>query len=197
MEVTARKTSGGCRVLMVAPGSITLLAPAGMDATVASLARYFETDCERTLGASKFALTDPPDLPVKVSDRIELAVCGAHMSGLPLNAQLTDLGATFVREAKTASKYHFYALAGGPPARPGLIRSEEANAASIVLEIWSIPQSQVGALLEQIPAPLGVGSIELSDNSWVKGFLCEKSGIEGATDISHFGNWRKFLDEVA
>jgi allophanate hydrolase len=179
------------------PGSITLLAPAGMDATVASLARYFETDCERTLGASKFALTDPPDLPVKVSDRIELAVCGAHMSGLPLNAQLTDLGATFVREAKTAAKYHFYALAGGAPARPGLIRSEKAKATSIVLEIWSVPKSEVGAFLEQIPAPLGIGSIELSDNSWVKGFLCEKSGVEGATDISHFGNWRKFLDEVA
>jgi hypothetical protein len=78
-----------------------------------------------------------------------------------------------------------------------LIRSEKAKATSIVLEIWSVPKSEVGAFLEQIPAPLGIGSIELSDNSWVKGFLCEKSGVEGATDISHFGNWRKFLDEVA
>lgn len=179
------------------PGSITLLAQAGMDATVASLARCFETDCERTLGATPFALTDPPDLPAKDSDRIELAVCGAHMSGFPLNAQLTDLGATFVRDAETASKYQFYALAGGPPARPGLIRSEEANTASIALEIWSLPKVAVGAFLEKIAAPLGIGSIELSDNSWVKGFLCEKDGIQGAADITHLGDWRKFPDEAA
>lgn len=179
------------------PGSVTLLAQAGMDATVASLARCFETGCERTLGATSFVLSDPPDLPPADPGQMELAVCGAHMTGLPLNTQLTDLGATFVRNAKTASKYRFYALAGGPPARPGLIRSETAHASAIALEIWSVPKIAVGAFLENIPAPLGIGSIELSDGAWVKGFLCEKAGIDGATDISHFGDWRKFLDEAA
>jgi allophanate hydrolase len=177
------------------PGSVTLLAKAGMDATVASLARCFEFDCERNLGATGFALPVPPEQQVESSKRIALAVCGAHMSGLPLNAQLTNLGATFVTAAKTAAKYQFYALAGGPPLRPGLIRSDHAGA-SIALEIWSLPKAAIGTFLEGIPAPLGIGSIELSDGSWVKGFLCETSGVHGATNISDLADWRKFLNET-
>ncbi len=179
------------------PGSVTLLAQTGMDAIVASLARCFEVGCERMLGATQFALTEPPELHAKPSDRIELAVCGAHMSGLPLNPQLTELGATFVKKAETASAYQFYALAGGPPARPGLVRSDEEGGVSVAVEVWSLPKSAMGAFLEKIPSPLGIGSIELSDGIWVKGFICENSGIQGATEISHLGDWRKFLAEMA
>ncbi len=179
------------------PGSVTILANAGMDATAASIARCFETGCTRNLGATQFPLTDPETLPSAPADRLELAVCGAHMSGLPLNHHLTDLGATFVRTANTASKYQFYALAGGPPARPGLVRSDASSAASVAVEIWSLPKAAVGSFLQGIPAPLGIGSIELSDQSWVKGFLCEALGVKGATEISHLGDWRKYLSEAA
>ena len=178
------------------PGSITFLSKAGMDATVASLARQLELDCKRNMGATSFALSNPAQLPTKNNEHLELAVCGAHMSGLPLNSQLTDLGATFVRKAKTSSQYQLFALAGGPPARPGLIRSDLSKAAAVSLEIWSIPKTALGSFLEGIPAPLGIGSIELSDKTWIKGFLCEKNGIYGATDITHLGDWRKFLSQT-
>ncbi|MDA9815782.1 hypothetical protein N9C75_01870 [Alphaproteobacteria bacterium] len=172
-----------------------LLAKAGMDATVASLARCFEFDCKINLGATGFSLPVPPEQQGESLEHIALAVCGAHMSGLPLNAQLTNLDASFVTAAKTAAKYKFYALAGGPPLRPGLIRSNHAGA-SIVLEIWPLPKAAMGCFLEGIPALLGIGSIELSDGNWVKGFLCETSGLYGATDILHLADWRKFLSET-
>lgn len=179
------------------PGSVTLLAQAGQDAAVASVARSFESNCTRNLGATEYRLKEPPLLSPAPSEYIELAVCGAHMSNLPLNWQLTDRGAQFVRKTETSAHYQFYALAGGPPARPGLVRSDSAQAASISLEIWSMPKSALGSFIEAIPAPLGIGSIELSDGKWVKGFLCETIGAHGATEISHIGNWRNFLSQSA
>lgn len=183
------------------PGSITLLAQAGHDAKVASLARSFESNCTRNLGATTYPLLTPPPLASSdadpTSDFIELAVCGAHMSDLPLNWQLTDRGAQFVRKAKTSNQYQFYALAGGPPARPGLVRSDAPEATSISLEVWSLPKTAMGSFLEAIPAPLGIGSIELSDGTWVKGFLCETIGIQDAAEISHIGDWRHFLKQSA
>jgi allophanate hydrolase len=176
------------------PGSVTLLARAGQDAAVASVARGFEAGCTRMMGATSFALPEPPPLPAPVPDRIELAVCGAHMSGLPLNAQLTDLGARFVREDKTAPHYTLHALAGGPPARPGLVRSE-AGGGAVALEIWSLPKSAFGQFIEGIPAPLGIGTVELADGAWVKSFICEAAGLSGARDITALGGWRRYLAE--
>jgi allophanate hydrolase len=175
------------------PGSVTLLAGAGRDALVASVARGFEADCTRNMGATAHPVPTPAALPVAVSDQIELAVCGAHMTGLPLNWQLTDLGATFVRKAQTTAEYKFFALAGGPPARPGLVRSDAANAGSVAVEIWSLPKVGFGTFMAGIPAPLGIGTVALSDGASVKGFICEASGIKGATDITNLGDWRAYL----
>ena len=69
---------------------------------------------------------------------IEVAVCGAHMSGLPLNAQLTSLGGEFVKKAKTASTYKLFKLNGFVPARPGLLRVQ-ADGTAIALEVWRLP----------------------------------------------------------
>lgn len=180
------------------PGSVTLIAQAGKDAAIAAVARGFEAGCSRPMGATAHPIATPTALPEGSSDQIELAVCGAHMTDLPLNWQLTDLGATFVRTAETSASYKFYALAGGPPSRPGLIRDETAGCGAIALEVWSLPKAAFGAFMGGIPAPLGIGTIELSDGAIVKGFLCEASGIKGATDITRLGNWRSFLakDEV-
>lgn len=175
------------------PGSVTLLAGKGQDALAASVARGFEADCTRMMGATSHPIPAPAPLAASRSDRIELAVCGAHMSGLPLNAQLTDLGATFVRKAMTAAEYKFYALAGGPPARPGLVRSDAPDAGAIAVEIWSLPKSGFGSFMAGIPAPLGIGTLTLSDGAQVKGFICENSGTKGATDITALGDWRKYL----
>lgn len=173
------------------PGSVTLLAKAGADALVASLARMLEVDCPRTLGATDHPVPMPRPLPCGSSDTLELAVCGAHMTDLPLNWQLRDRGGRFVRKARTEASYRFYALAGQPPARPGLVRTN-ADGVSIALEVWSLPKQALGPFIEGIPAPLGIGSIELSDGNWVKGFVCEQAGVQDAIDISDLGDWRLY-----
>ena len=177
------------------PGSVTVLAEAGQDARVASIAREFEKDCQRTMGATPFPLPEPQPLPASASDRIDLAVCGAHMSGLPLNKELTRLGARLVRTDKTAPYYRFYALAGGPPARPGLVRNTDGGNGSVALEIWTLPKTAMGQFLEGIPAPLAIGSVELADGTWVKSFVCEADGVKDGHDITELGDWRRYLSE--
>jgi len=119
-------------------------------------------------------------------------VVGAHMSGLPLNGQLVELGGRFERAARTAPHYRFYALPGGPPQRPGLLRVG-ADGDAIELEVWSLPAAQVGAFLRQIPTPLGLGTVTLADGSGVTGFLCESHATAGAEDITALGGWRAYL----
>jgi allophanate hydrolase len=121
-----------------------------------------------------------------------LAVCGAHMSGLPLNGQLTALGGRFLRAARTAPACRLFALAGGPPRRPGLVRVAEGGAA-IALEVWALPRAALGTLMAEIPAPLSLGTVALEDGGAVTGFLCETAGLDGATDITAHGGWRAWL----
>ena len=85
------------------------------------------------------------------------------------------------------------ALADGPPARPGLFRDDSDNAASIEIEIWSMPASELGTFVANIPAPLGLGKLEIEDGDWVTGFICEPYGEQGATDITSFGSWKNYI----
>jgi allophanate hydrolase len=126
-------------------------------------------------------------------DEVMLAVCGAHMQGLPLNHQLRDRGGRLLAIASTAPLYRLYALPGGPPHRPGLLRVATGGAA-IELEIWGLPADQVGAFVAAIPAPLGVGKIDLDSGAVVTGFLCEAYAADGAADITHHGGWRAYLE---
>jgi allophanate hydrolase len=126
------------------------------------------------------------------SETIEIAVVGAHLTGEPLNPQLTDLGGTFVKVCKTAPIYRFYALAGTVPPKPGLVRVHEAGFA-IELEVWALSPESFGRFVAMIPAPLGIGTLSLDDGSTVKGFLCESYATTDAVDISHLGGWRAYL----
>ena len=167
------------------PGSLTLIAQAGQDAQLAA-------EALRLLAAPGADRTAEP-APTPSLDEIALAVCGAHMSGLPLNGQLVALGGRFLRATRTAPAYELHALAGGPPARPGLVRSA-GGGAEIAVEVWALPRLAVGDLLAQIPAPLGLGRVELTDGSTVPGFLCEAAGLAGARNITGYGGWRAFVD---
>lgn len=166
------------------PGSVTLLARHGEDALAAAIAGMFENTIHTTGSAHTVRHAE--------ADVLELAVCGAHMSGLPLNGQLTALGATFRRSMRTAERYRLHALAGGPPFRPGLLRAE--NGARIELEVWAMPKSQVGSFLAAVPSPLSIGTVELEDGTRTLGFLVEAAGLDGAEDITHFGGWRGYLN---
>jgi allophanate hydrolase len=166
------------------PFGFTLFASAFTDLGLIKLAKEWQKATSLPLGATKLFL--PED------ERVDLLVCGAHMQGLPLNHQLTGVGAILKAKGETAKSYRMYALAGGPPARPGLVRDED-NGQAIEIEVWSFPKSALGTLLCQIPYPLGLGKVELSDGNWVTGFICEAIGIEGAEDITELGGWRNYL----
>jgi len=160
------------------PGSITLLAPSGQDAYISSIAARFDDE----------TVADASSQPSETE--IALAVCGAHMSGMALNHELTSRGGRLLEATRTAPRYRLYALAGGPPQRPGLLRIEKG--AKIELEVWALPKSAVGAFLEGIPSPLSIGTVELENGSKAHGFLVETTGVQGADDITHLGSWRKF-----
>ncbi|WP_145002478.1 allophanate hydrolase [Pseudomonas oryzihabitans] len=125
-------------------------------------------------------------------DRARLVVCGAHLQGLPLNGQLLARGARRLALTRSAPRYRLYALAGGPPQRPGMVRVAEDGAA-IEVEVWELPSSELGSFLTGIPAPLGLGKVELADGSWETGFICEPYGLAGAEDITAHGGWRAWL----
>ena len=58
-----------------------------------------------------------------------------------------------------------------------------ADGAAIEGEVWALPTSAVGALLAQVPTPLGFGTVELAEGSCL-GFLAEAAGVAGARDIT-------------
>ncbi|MEM8878607.1 MAG: allophanate hydrolase [Pseudomonadota bacterium] len=167
------------------PGSVTLLARRSEDSLVASVARLFE----RKAPASSTAFSTHKEH--SHAGKVTLAVCGAHMSGLPLNRELTSLGATLLCTTRTAANYRLYALAGGPPHRPGLLRCNDGG--QIELEVWGLPSAKMGQFLNGIPSPLSIGTIQLQDGTYTHGFLVEAAGLDGAQDITHFGGWRGFL----
>jgi allophanate hydrolase len=123
---------------------------------------------------------------------VQVAVCGAHLSGLPLNHQLTQRGGRLVRAVNSAPVYKFYALPGGPPHRPGMVRVKEGGAA-IAMEIWELPATGFGSFVAGIGAPLGIGTVELEDGGRVHGFVCEAIAADGAQDITHHGGWRAYV----
>lgn len=161
------------------PFGVTLVAPAFGEATL--------------LAAGAAWTGEPPAAQTAARATLDLAVVGAHLRGLPLEHQLLELGATFVREARTAGDYRLYALPGGPPARPGLVREPGTVGPGLQVEIVRLPLAGVGALLARIPAPLGLGTIALDDGTSVTGFLCEAHATDGAPDITAHGGWRAYL----
>lgn len=180
------------------PGGVTLLAQAGQDGFLAALGSRLEQLAPHALGATGWALPAPRDItPGANANELALAVCGAHMSGMALNHQLTSRRGRFLEEATTSSAYSFYALAGGPPKRPGLVRGNPGSGGEISLEIWALPLCEVGSFLACIPGPLGLGSLELTDGRTVQGFICETAGISEAENITHLKSWRAYIDELA
>lgn len=172
------------------PASLTVIARSGEDALAAALADRIHRDAAAVRG-----LAEPPSLPVvpePVSGEVAVAVVGAHMAGLPLNHELTNRGGRFLRMAATANVYRLHALPGGTPPRPGLVRVE-TDGASIALEVWALPEATVGSFLQTVPAPLAIGTVDLSCGSTLKGFVCEAAGVSGAEDVTAYGGWRTYL----
>ena len=179
------------------PFGIMLLAPAGKDSLLASIGRVFHADTKLTLGAG--SLPQPPlaTVPAITSgDEIAIAVVGAHLSGMALNGELTELGGRLLEATATAADYKLYAL-DTTPAKPGMLRVAPGTGSSISLEVWALPAAAFGKFVAAIPPPLSIGTVRLADGRGVKGFIVEPVDISGARDISAFGSWRTFVAQKA
>jgi allophanate hydrolase len=183
------------------PWGVTLAAPAFKDLPLLRLADRFHRTQALTLGATATSMATTPAIGESpkgsnTAGTVKVAVCGAHLSGLPLNWQLTQRGARLLGAVSSAAEYKFYALAGGPVQRPGMVRAAEGGAA-IDMEVWEMPSEHFGSFVDGIPAPLGIGKVKLADGAWVSGFVCEALGAEGGTDITHLGSWRAWLTHAS
>jgi allophanate hydrolase len=175
------------------PFGITLVGPSSSDRALLALADTVHRSSATTLGATNAPLSAASaEAPTLAGGYAALAVCGAHMQGLALNDQLRDRGGYFLRRARTSPNYRLFALPGGPPHRPGLMRVPGGGAA-IDLEVWALPMEHLGSFAAGIPAPLGIGKVELETGAVVCGFICEGYAASGATDITGFGGWRAYV----
>ena len=173
------------------PFGVTLVAPAFSDEALCAVGDAIHRGAAVSMGATGVDLPEPEAGIVSASDTVRIAVNGAHMSSLPLNHQLTERGARLLRACRTAPRYRLFALDGFDPPRPGLLRAEPGR--SIEVEVWEVAAGRFGSFVAGIPAPLGIGTIELEDGETVNGFLCEPYATETAQDISELGGWRAYL----
>jgi len=173
------------------PFGVTVIAPAWHELALTNFAGQWQ---------SHLTLPEAPVLLGKKEDSsVVVAVVGAHLTGMPLNFQLTSRHGTLLEQTKTAKKYQLYALANTVPPKPGLVRvSEEKLAAGepghqLIVELWRLDQAAFGAFVAEIPQPLGIGTLELEDGRLVKGFICEPEAVGTATHISEYGGWRAYI----
>ena len=185
------------------PMSVTLLARAGTDHLTTALARDIQAAAGSALGATGWRL--PPvscrtsastSASTPADDTIELAVVGAHLSGMPLNAELRERGARFDRAVRTVPRYRLHALAGQQVPKPGLLRTDEDDGMAIDVEVWRLAPGNFGRFVAGVPAPLSIGTLELEDGTRCKGFLVEPTGLAGAEDISAYGGWRRYIERT-
>jgi allophanate hydrolase len=176
LDLTALAVPAGAKKSGL-PFGVTFMAPAFHDSRLLELGRSF--------------VAEATTKPKPAHDCVWLAVAGAHLSGQPLNHELTSRGGHRVRTTKTAPEYRLYALDTVPP-KPGLVHAPGEPAHAIEVEIWELTREAFGSFVANIPAPMTIGMTKLSDGSLVKGFSCEPHALDGAREISQFGSWRAF-----
>ncbi len=189
LALPSRVTSDGL------PFGVTFIAPGGADAALVHWGLAGERAGPSTLGARLRDASADDRAPARVplsAPVLRLAVVGAHLQGMPLHGQLVERGCRLVARTRTAAAYKLFALPDTTPAKPGLARAE--GGVAIEVEVYDMPLDAVGGFLALIPPPLGLGSVELADGRWVKGFICEPHVLAGARDISAHGGWRAWLE---
>ena len=177
------------------PLGITVFGPAHSDRALALLAARFRAAGTGTFGKTGEAVVESLEDTTRPGTLL-LAVAGAHLSGQPLNPQLTSRGGRLVRACKTSRHYRLYALAGTVPPKPGLVRDPRFDGDGIEIEVWSLDEAAFGAFVDDVPAPMAIGTVVLDDGTTVNGFLCEPHALDGAVEITAYGGWRAYLAEA-
>ena len=176
------------------PAGVTLIAPAFMDDALAPLADALHREGARGMGRDKSAaLPEASKIPAAPSGMVPIVVVGAHLTGMPLNKELTGPGGNLLRTCRTAPDYKLFALPNTTPPKPGLVREPGFAGPGLAVEVWELPPAAFGQFVARIPAPLGIGKVTLDDGSSVSGFLCEAHVLGGAQEITHHGGWRAYI----
>jgi allophanate hydrolase len=132
-----------------------------------------------------------------MSEPIALFVVGAHLSGMPLNRELTEVQAQLRGPVVTAPDYRLFVLPNTTPPKPGLLRAPGSGGNGIQGEVWLLDAADFGRFVARIPAPLGIGKVMLSDGEMVSGFLCEAYATEGAQEVTHLVGWRAYIASLS
>ncbi len=181
------------------PFGVSLIGPAFTDRALLLLADPLQRALNTRLGGSERQLASAPALqtPATPNGCLLMTVVGAHLSGQPLNWQLTQRGGRLLRSCRTHPDYRLYALKNTTPPKPGLVWSPGFEGPGIAVEVWALPADTVGSFVDGVPGPLAIGTLRLEDGSLAKGFLVEPAGMEDATEITRFGGWRAYLQSLA
>ncbi|WP_454854075.1 allophanate hydrolase [Rhizobium binxianense] len=176
------------------PGGVTLVAPAFTDDALAPFADALHRAAACGMGVDRTAAI-PEESRVAAPDDgfIEIAVVGAHLTGMPLNHELTGAGGRLVKTCRTAADYRLFVLPDTTPAKPGLLREPGHKGSGLEVEVWALPADAFGRFVQKIPAPLGIGKILLEDGSATSGFVCEAHAVRDAREITAFGGWRNYV----
>jgi len=126
---------------------------------------------------------------------VDLAVVGAHLTGQPLNSQLTKRGARLKRTCRTAPGYRLYALAGTKPPKPGLVRDDRFQGPGIEVEV-----GRYGGPIRQFRGGGPRASRHRQRHARFRRngqcFICEPYALAAATEITRFGGWRNYLSSL-
>jgi allophanate hydrolase len=181
------------------PFGITLVGRCGSDWQLAELGQRYHHATGLPVGVTDQHLPPIEAIPglQPAQARVKLAVVGAHLSGMPLNGQLVERGARLLASTETAPDYRLFALPGTTPTKPGLVRVAPGAGYRIAVEVWEMPVEHYGSFVAQIPPPLGIATLTLTDGEQVQGFACEALATGGAQEISHLGGWRAFMARSA
>ncbi len=163
---------------------VSLIAPAWADRGLLELARRLES-------VSPLPAAPPLDREARGA-AVQLAVVGAHLSGMPLHWQLASRGARLTQRTRTAAAYRLYAMRSQTPEKPALVRVRTGGGA-IEVEVYELDVAAFGGFVAEIPPPLAIGTVTLSDGTEVRGFVAEPRAIEGAEDITSEGGWRAYV----
>jgi|GEM_PF-5580502 len=96
-------------------------------------------------------LSQPLAATIPPAGTLLMAGVGAHLSGQPLNWQLTQRDGRLVRTCRTHPDYKFYALHGRIPPKPGLVHIPGYEGPGIEVEIWALPKTPSAASSKAFP----------------------------------------------
>jgi allophanate hydrolase len=180
------------------PFGVSIISQAFTETSLLQVADMLHRKVAKTLGGSNRQLALTPNLPPSMPPHgcLLMAVVGAHLTGQPLNWQLTQRGGRLLKTCKTSVQYKFYALKNTTPPKPGLVRVPGFQGPGIEVEVWALPEDTVGSFVDGVPQPLSIGTLELEDSTLVKGFLVEPTGTDEALEITELGGWRQYLETL-